>query len=177
MASRSVDRVRERNRARRGDIIYGAEGDAETYSKLAAMLATGAGEIASKVQAKQEAERRATAARDLEPKAQDARRRAQAKFDEARTAQMRAETEKEPYGPLHVQAQNLMREAQNLDAEARKLEEELARLRGQPLPSSFMQQPFGPAQQPWYERVPWWGWMLGAGVAVGGGVLLFRRSK
>jgi len=143
--SNAINRARARQQYRRHENAMQVLGedkgssDASAYGNLIATLAQAGGEIASTQMKKQEAEKQAAAdkaaqlkrendTKDADLAAENARRIATGKMQEAQLASLKAGAEKEPYGPLHVAAQNAKNAADMADADARRLEAKAASL-------------------------------------------------
>lgn len=114
--SRSMDHRRiARKYGRELDALSGDDGsNAKLYGGLVSSLASGAAEIAANKQAAD-----AKAKQDAINKANA--EAAQSKRLEAQHAAINAQGEKDPYGPLHIKAQQLDVEAKALEAKAGSL--------------------------------------------------------
>jgi hypothetical protein len=153
--------------------------DATQYANLAAMLAQGAGEIASNVEKKKAADKLLADQRAALPAAKAARAAATSAANEAQIMTLKASAEQDPAGPLHVMALQAQTRAAQLDAEARELEIKAGLVTSTALtPQQLQQMQAGAHGRPWYESIPWWGWGLGvAGAGFVGYKLLTRGSK
>lgn len=185
--SGAINRHRARNNYRRHEAgleLLGADdAGAAGYANALAMLAQGAGEMASTQMAKQAAEKKAqddkTAQmkkdndlKDAELQADKLRAIAKGKANEAQLADLKAQSEKEPYGPLHQAALNAKNVADMADSEARKAEAKVAALKagtsGSPESVQALQEQLK-RQKDQGDGVPTWA-LVGGGVA-GAGLL------
>jgi hypothetical protein len=135
-----MDRYRMKNKYSSG--LDALSGDAET-TQLAtsgvAELLKNVGAVAAASQAKKEAAQKTAAdkaaadaqakkADDADKAAAEARNKATSAANDARLAALKAQQEKEPYGPLHLEAQKAADVAAMRDSEARNLEAKAAAL-------------------------------------------------
>jgi len=153
------------------DVFFGASSeDASTYANLIAELAKAGGGIAAAEMKKKEDAKKAAEEAAKNKDANEARAAAAAARKKAAIAAAEALAEKDPNGPLHKAAERAETEARVAEAKAAIYGggSELASLStgGQsvmPIPPS--------------KGIPWWGWLLGAGVVTIGGAVTYRLVR
>jgi hypothetical protein len=152
------------------DVFFGATSeDASTYANLIAELAKTSGSIAAAEMKKKEDAKKAAEEAAKNKDANEARAAAAAARKRAAIAAAEALAEKDPNGPLH-------KAAERAETEARVAEAKAAIYGGASLTTG------GAAAQamaipPSKSGIPWWGWLLGAGVVTVGGALTYRLIK
>jgi cobalamin biosynthesis Mg chelatase CobN len=141
-------------------------------------------DAAKKQQQQEQAQQQAQQAPSLQNArdAQAARARATQAYTDAKTADLKAKTEKNPNGPLHIAAKKAHDRASTLDQLAKQAEDK----------STYTTPDSGPptggsekgsekkseTSKHWYGKVPWWGWAAGGTAVVGlAGFLIWRRRK
>lgn len=190
--SRALDRHKMRKAHRlldhesyaRGlDALSGDDaGQGSNWGGLVASLAQAGGEIADTQMKRQAAEKKAqddkaaalkreNEIKDAELAAENARNVATGKANEARLAALKAQAEREAFGPLHVFSQQAKDAADAADAAARKAEAKLAALRAGAPGSHDAMAVFAQMQKQARDKggMPLWGW-IGLGILGAGGV-------
>jgi colicin import membrane protein len=151
------------------DVFFGGASaeDAATYANLIAELAkAGGGVAAAELKKKEDAEKAAKEAAKNKD-ANDARAAAAAARKKAAIAAAEALAEKDPNGPLH-------KAAERAETEARVAEAKAAVYSGGTLPSGNTATM---ALPPAKAGIPWWGWLLGAGLVTVGGAFAYKLVR
>lgn len=151
------------------DVFFGGASseDASTYANLIAELAKAGGGIAAAEMKKKEDAKKAADEAAKNKDANDARAAAVAARKKAAVAAAEAIAEKDPNGPLH-------KAAERAETEARVAEAKAAIYGGGSLAPGGAAAMAIPPSKP---GVPWWGWLLGAGVVTIGGALTYRLVR
>lgn len=146
--------------------IFGASAeDATTWSSLISELAKAGGGIAASELKKKDDAKKAAEEKEKNKEANAARDAAVAARKKAAIAAAEALGETSPTGPLHQAAAKAETEARVAEAKAA--------VYGMPTGAASTVQPLPPAK----SGIPWWGWLLGAGVVSVGGALTYRLVR